>query len=385
MKTKVEGISILVSMGTSLIVLSLAFATLTSISRSIDQASNIQRSTQLFFASESGAEAAFFHNNARGAGLYFDGVDDPGSDPIEDLDEVATQIYHPSIDATTSWTIQGRTTHRDDAIGDNAIIVDILKEGQTYKIPLKWDPASNPVAPVPSTPSAYTSPGVNDELEFIFYQTPGDMDSSTALTEFQERYGFRSDAFDPLQGAFDFGDNGDEEILIDWSLTRKNNVQGVQTFIPTINQNCDGRDSDGNLIGYGGYVCEDDLAAGGVRISTAVGTEGKVLPGAIDSRINNFWDCTPGADDTVRIGETCSDYQLTIRPLLKFYDSSSGDKVPGIPFQIKLDTGNNPAVYFPRNYYTVVSDVTLEDFSQRIELEIPIRTSIGAFDYVIFD
>jgi len=378
MKTKVEGISILVSMGTSLIVLSLAFATLASIARSIDQASNIQRSTQLFFASESGAEAAFFHNNARGAGLHFDGVNDAGVDPIEDLDQIATELYHPSIDATTNWSIQARTTHRDNAIGNNAIIVDILKEGQTYKIPLQWDPASNPLAPVPSTPGDFTSPGIDDELVFTFFETPDDIPSSTALTEFQERYGFRDDAFDPLQGDFDFGDNGAEEILIDWSITRKNNVQGVQTFIPTINQDCDQSNANG-------YICENDLIPTGLTITTIDSGEGKVLPGAIDTPLTNFWHCTAGVNETVKADETCSDYQLTIRPLLKFNDTSTGDKVPGIPFQLKLDTGSNPAVYFPQNYYTVVSDVTLEDFSQRIELEIPIRTSIGAFDYVIFD
>ncbi len=374
MKTKIEGISIFIAMGTSLLVLSLAFATLTSIARSIDQASNIQRSTQLFFASESGAEAAFFHHNSRGAGVNF-----IGTHPTQ-------SIAHPSINATTNWTIEGRTSQVDSALNNDATIVDILKEGQTYKVPLQWDKSTNPGENPPSISSTqYDSPDNSyDSLEIRFFQTPADIPSSQALTDFETRYGFQSDAFDPLKGSFDFGDNGDEAILIDWSITRKNSVQGVQTFIPTNNQDC-----AGYISGAGaGYICEDDIKmtpSGALRITTSDSLPGKVLPGSKDTSLDYFWDCLAGADKTVLIGETCSDYQLTIRSLLKLNDTVSGAKVPGIPFQLKLQVPGAIPKHFPLNTYTVVSDVELEDFSQRIEIEIPERTSIGAFDYVIFD
>lgn len=373
MKTKIEGISIFIAMGTSLLVLSLAFATLTSIARSIDQASNIQRSTQLFFASESGAEAAFFHHNSRGSGVNFIGSD------------ATQQISHPSISATTNWTIEGRTSQIDDAINNDATIVDILKEGQTYKVPLQWDSSTNAGQSPPLNLADYGRPtNINDLLEIRFFQTPADIPSSQALTDFETRYGFQDDAFDPLQGSFDFGDSGDEAILIDWSITRKNNIQGVQTFIPTNNQDC-----AGYISGAGaGYICEDDVeveASGALRITTSDPLPGKVLPGSKDTSLDYFWDCLAGFDETVLIGENCSDYQLTIRPLLKFNDTVSGAKVPGIPFQLRLEVPGAIPTHFPLNTYTVVSDVALEDFSQRIEIEIPERTSIGAFDYVIFD
>jgi len=373
MKTKEAGISIFISMGTSLLVLSLAFATLTSIARSIDQASNIQRSTQLFFASESGAEAAFFHHNSRGPGTNFTGAN-------------TTQIIaHPSVNANTNWTIQGRTSQVDNAINNDATIVDILKEGQTYKIPFQWDPATNPGELPPVNLADYGEPNrINDLLEIRFFQTPADIPSSAAKDDFEARYGFQADAFDPLQGSFDFGDSVDEDILIDWSITRKNSVQGVQTFIPVNNQDC-----SGYISGAGaGYICEDDIeviATGDLRVTTSDPLPGKVLPGSKDTSLDYFWDCLAGADETVRLGETCSDYQLTIRPLLKFNDTVSGAKVPGIPFQLKLQVPGGIPTHFPLNTYTVVSDVALEDFSQRIEIEIPERTSIGAFDYVIFD
>ncbi len=375
MKTKVEGISIFISMGTSLLVLSLAFATLNSIGRSLDQASNIQRSTQLFFASESGAEAAFFHHNARGAGINFTGT------------HGTQDISHPSINAETTWSIEGRTNQVDNAINNDATFVDILKEGQTYKIPFQWDRSTDPGQDPPQVSvGRYDSPNTTDEFVLTFFQTPDDIPNSQALSDFKERYGFQADAFDPLQGSFDFGKTGDEEILIDWSITRKNSVQGVQTFIPTNNQDC-----SGYVSGIGaGYICEDDIrdfGAGGIRIRADDPLPGKVLPGSKDDSLDYFWSCTAtgGTNPPLVLGEDCSDYQLTIRPLLKLNDTISGAKVPGIPFEIKLDVDGPVPTHFPLNTYTVVSDVNQEDFSQRIEIEVPERTSIGAFDYVIFD
>ena len=380
MKIKEEGISILIAMGTSLLVLSLAFATLASISRSVDQASNIQRSTQLYFASESGAEAAFFHHNSRGPGTNFMGTN-------------ANQIIdHSSVNATTNWTIQGRSTHVDTLTPDqNALVVDILKEGQTFKIALEWDPDVDP-GDEPADGSGanpFNGPATStDELEIRFFETPADItNATTAVAAFQDRYGFETDAFEPLQQAsFDFGNSGDEEILIDWSITRKNSGQGIQTFIPFNNQDCSGYIAGASA----GYICEDDLLRAGaepITINTTWAMDGRVLPGSKESTLDEFWSCfrtgLPGA--LVGPTETCSDYQLTLRPLLNFNDTGSGNQIPGIPFQIKLNNGNNSPLHFPLNYYNVVSDVTLEDFSQRIEIEVPERTSIGAFDYVIFD
>lgn len=379
MKTKAAGISIFISMGTSLLVLTLAFATLTSIGRSIDQASNIQRSTQLFFASESGAEAAFFHHNSRGAGTNFTGT------------HSSQNISHPSINANTKWTIEGRTQHIDNAINNDAVFVDILKEGQTFKIPFQWDRSTNPGEDPPQvSPSRYDSPSGDDKFVLTFFQTPEDIPNSDALTAFKERYGFQAGAFDPLKSSFnfDFGDNsGDEEILIDWSITRKNSVQGVQTFIPTNNQDCFGYFSGD---GAGGYICENDIrliTSGDIVIKADDLIPGKVLPGAKEDSLKDFWNCTAtgGLNPPLEIGEICSDYQLTLRPLLKLTDTVSGAKVPGIPFELKLKVNGSTPTHFPLNNYTVVSDVVQEDFSQRIEIEVPERTSIGAFDYVIFD
>lgn len=376
MKIKAEGISILVAMGTSLLVLSLAFATLASISRSLDQASNLQRSTQLFFASESGAEAAFFHHNARGAGLNF-----------LDSTHASQTLSHPSVQAETNWTIQGRTNTSDSAsrtVG-NAAFVDILKEGQTLKIPLQWDASDNPTATPPTssigTPDYGETDNNNDNLSFTFYRDPANISNSTAKDAFNDRYNFDSGVY-PIDNNFDFGENGNNAVLIDWSITRKNSNQGIQTFIPTDNQDCVGFPANP------GYICENDFNAmttSGLQIDTNDTITGKVLPGSIDVDLDEFWDCLGGSGG-VNIGDNCSDYQLTIRPLLKYQDTLSGDKIPGLPYELKLTTaGGTVPKTFPQSTYKVVSDVALEDFSQRIEIEVPEKTSIGAFDYVIFD
>ena len=376
MKTKVEGISILVAMGTSLLVLSLAFATLNSISRSLDQASNIQRSTQLFFASESGAESAFFHHNSRGAGLNFlDGT------------HASQTLSHPSVNAETNWTIQGRANTSDSASATvgNAAFVDILKEGQTLKIPLQWDAAANPSVNPPTVPLAPPAYGKtdnnNDNISFTFYRDPANISNSTAKDAFDAKYSFDSGVY-PIANNFDFGENANNAVLIDWSITRKNDNRGVQTFIPTANQDCVGFPANP------GYICENDFNAmttSGLQIDTNDTIVGKVLPGSIDIALDEFWDCLVD-NSTAFLGDTCSDYQVTIRPLLKYTDTISGDKIPGLPYELKLTTaGGTVPKTFPQSTYNVVSDVVLENFSQRIEIEVPEKTSIGAFDYVIFD
>ena len=369
MRVKQAGISILISMGTSTLVLTLAFATLNSIARSLDQASNIQRSTQLFFASESGAEAAFFHHNARGAGLSFPGP------------AASQSIAHDSIDAATNWSIEGRSTTSDTGsatVGD-ATVVDILRENQSLQIPLQWDASADPSVAPPSTPAQHgRTTNANENVSFTFYLDPADFTPSTAADAFNNKYNFASNIY-PISNSFDFGENGNNAVLVDWSFTRNHSRLGVQTFIPTDNQDCSG------FLANPGYICENDyvgMTSTGLQVDTNDTISGKILPGSIDTELDYFWDC---ADPTVIIGDTCSDYQLTIRSLLELNDTITGDKVPGLPYELKITRSGSIPLTFPQSTYTVTSDVALEDFSQQISIEVPEKTSIGAFDYVIFD
>ena len=157
MKNKNEGISILIAMGTSLLVLALAFATLNSIARSLEQASNIQRTTQLFFASESGVESTFFNHNARETGLLFSGTDD------------SQTITHSRINATTTWTLIGRSTKLTDDSSNYPIYGGIMKENETIQIPLHWDTSLTPDNPVNNS----GAPNYNsDHLSIFFFRDP---------------------------------------------------------------------------------------------------------------------------------------------------------------------------------------------------------------------
>ncbi len=351
MEVKRSGISVLIAMGTSLLVLTLAFATLDSVARSMEQASNIQRSTQLFFASESGIESAFFHHNARGAGLNFNTGD------------TSQDIEHENIQAETSWSITGRTT---DSISGNPVLGGVLKEGQSIQIPLSWDDSTNPT----SEPNEDGAPASTDNLRIQFFNDTASMPNSTAKDKVIAEHGNFS-----MGTGFDFGEEGDPEVLIDWSLSRKTTDRGVQTFIPVENDDCSGAT---------GFICEDQFLAGTQNIHTNNAINGKILPGGVTATLQDFWDCA----DSGTSG-TCSDYRVTFRPLLKLIDSegtpdeSDDIKVPGIPFLIRLQATSTNS--FPRSFYTVTSDVNQEDFSQQISIDVAEKTSIGAFDYVIFD
>jgi len=361
MKTKNAGITIIIAMGTSLIVLALAFATLDSVRQSLEQANNIQRSTQLFFASESGLEAAFFHHNARGAGASFTQTD-------------ATQtIDHPEINAESQWSLIGRST---DTTGGDSFYADILSENQTIQLPLQWDSRDD----VSLTANISGKLAATEDMTIHFYRrllttgtpsalTPANADIRAALGTEHNDFAIENAS----AGNFDFGDPTDE-VLIDWSLSRKNSSAGVETFIPVINEDCANTSTT-----VDGFICEsqlNNLSNDSLEINTTnVTLVGKILPGLADTNLSDFWSCSDAG------GGSCSDFRITFRPLLGYTDSIDGSKILGIPYSIVSSEGTS----FPLPDYTVNTDVTQEDFSQAVNLQIPERTSIGVFDYVIFD
>jgi len=153
MKTKDEGVALLVSLGISFLTLGISVAVLNSVRRSVEQNENIERASQVFFAAESGTEAAFFHHNARHQGVHF--MEDPVGE--------SQKILHSSDSVEVSWRIAGRT----------APIIGILKEGEVVKIPLYWDSASNPTDP-PANSGAFISPEVFGLRFYTNVQAGGD-------------------------------------------------------------------------------------------------------------------------------------------------------------------------------------------------------------------
>lgn len=337
-RIKNPGISLLISLGTSTLVLIGAMYTIISVKKSLENSENIERSTQLFFATESGIEAAFFHHNARGAGTTL-------TDPSQ-------TIEHPSISITNTWELKGRTERQDD--NSNYSLMSLLKEGQSIQIPLHWDASTKPTDIV--TTGKLNS---GDEIAFVFHEESSDLTTGESKDLFEIKYGAI-----PLIN-IDFN-HVDTEVLVDWSFARTHSTEGIQTFSPTKNNDCQNIDL--------GFICEDQLNTD-PEISSNISIDGRILPGNINTTLDNFFDCTDAG------GGTCSDYMLTFRSLLQYKQSDSDEKITGIPFEIY--TTNDKA--FPKETYTVSSNVTLNNFSQTTELTVPERTAIGAFNYVIFD
>ncbi len=374
-KTKNEGISLLIALGGSFLVLLVAFATLLSIDKMLSQMASLERSTKLFFAAESGVEAAFYHHNSRGVGVDFEDIGSTGN---------SQKIPHLSGSINAEWTIDGRSDDIDDGGDVNAPIIGLLKEGQTVQIPLSWDDASTPkddssVGKVGGSPSHY--------FKLEFYNDSDDM-AATEEAIFENLFGKRVS----IPADFDFGkDSSDgDEILIDWNLSRKDDTKGIQTFSPLEND-CN-QDED--------FICEDLISQAGQKVAISSNNsfdfkapfdrKGRVLPGLGEVTLKDFMEC---ADSERTNNISCSNYILTFRPLLKFSDTNKtpddatdDTKIPGIPYIITAGSDNSTeTVPIPKQNYRVDVLVSEGDFSQRVSIEIPEKTAIGAFDYVIFD
>ncbi len=380
-KTKNKGISLLIALGGSFLVLLVAFATLLSVDKMLSQMASLERSTKLFFAAESGVEAAFYHHNARGGGIDFLDIGAPTGD--------SQKIPHLNDSINAEWTVDGRSDDLDSGAGVNAPIIGLLKEGQTVQIPLSWD---NAAGPEQNTDIKKIGGISNDYFQIKFYRDSDDMDAEEQAI-FENLFGGRVNIIENV-ASFDFGkDNADpnkDEILIDWSISRINDNEGIQTFSP-IENDCAANED---------FICEDLLRMGTVTLDSSGITDtkatdrlGRVLPGYTLSSItlDSFIECTDDGAGEPSEDDNCSDYILTFRPLLKFSDTNgtNGDasddtKIPGIPYIIRA--GNGSSNYeLPKQNYTVDVAVSEGNFSQRVSIEVPEKTAIGAFDYVIFD
>ncbi len=311
MKWKNPGVSLLISFAVSFTVLGMALVILQLISHSIERSAHIERANQIFFAAESGMEAAFFHHNARGAGTHF--MTSHGSQSLG-LDAVNIQV---------DWLLDGR----------EEVVTGVLDEGQTVEVPLFWDGSTNPT------------------------QTP-------FVTELVDGGDF-SFELDNTGISIDFG-SAANELVVDWSLSRKNVSGQAQSFFPV--------QGSGGVCGSGtGYLCEDEFLAQSSTyfpISSTGTFPGKIFPGQANTDLNAFFDSVGG-----------SEYKLSFLSPLKFEDSTTSAKIVGIPYQVSTSSPN----VLPDTSYTVTANVTADDFQKSLSVRIPERTAIGAFGYVVFD
>lgn len=353
MKMKNPGLSLMISLGASMLVLGIAVAVLSSVSKSLEQSGNVQRSNQLFYAAESGVESALFHHNARGAGTHFA---DPDIEYPASSGDFPQNLSHPTSSTKAKWKIEGQTQYLDNTGSMNALM-GLLREGESISIPLAWDTSTNPKA----APNNSGSLAVNEDFILTFY---GSSDSqipsgNNLRSNFETQFGGITDL--SVEG-IDFG-HANNEILIDWSLSATHSTNGIQTFIPIDNTDC--------LNLSAGFICDNQIintAATNLSINSSLPINGKILPGNSPDDLSSFFN------DANR-----SDFKITFRALLPF-EGTNNKKTPGIPFVLKTPTTKTP---LPT--YTITSTVTQGDFSQEVIIKAKEKTSIGAFDYVIFD
>ena len=173
--------SLLLAMIGSTLALGIVVSMVTIIIRSVEQSQDLERSTQVFFAIESGLEAGFFHHNARGQGVSFAAI---GNVPNSQI------ITHSATTLDSSWTINGRA-------GSNTYS-GMIYENTPLQLRWFWD-NSDKVTDNPSAHQTNLAPGFH--IEFT--------GTSTAST---------------------FG-SINSEVLLSWLLTKRT-TNGVQSLTP---------------------------------------------------------------------------------------------------------------------------------------------------------
>lgn len=310
------------------VVMLVAIFILSSVLKSFERTTALERSNQVFYAAESGLEAAFFHASVRGPGVHF--VTDDDSQKI-DLN---------AIDSNVRWTIKGRAKP----------VTGILHEFENVEIPLYWDNSSKPT-------DENTTANTDDINNKIFTLTfdGSDIDSS---------YKF---------GELDENNNPQDEVFIDWKITQKSDDEERQTLIPYAPSN-----DEPCGIGHT-YICEKDIINKSVEIHNAANSAIQIQtlpPQPPNTGAIYLSDTNEGLNS-----EATHTPKLSFQSLLKYTTTNGNNKIAGIPYAVQ--TNNTP---LPTPTYTATAHVNYGDgFEKKVQVTVPHRKAIGAFSYVIFD
>ena len=336
-KTKNSGISLLISLGVSLMVLGVSVSILESVARTTEQSAGIERSNQLFFAAESGIEAALFHKNARDSAVDFDVSAD-------------TEISHSHTSAKVDWSVSSR---------DNPV-VGILKEGQSVQIPLFWDSAAAPsTSPTDASASSFS-------INFFNEITNSETDDT------KEKIFKNFGVFDLT--TFDFG-TSDDNVLIDWSVSRTNITNnGIREVWKPYS------DSDDLCINDLSFICKNEFKSADISIDSDENLEGKIYPCVQNCEMTLANFVSPPVDENVEV----RNFQINFRSLLSYTSlNDESNKIRGIPFSIS--DGSTTSVAIPKSEFEVAAEVEIGDVVHKMSKTFLKKITIGAFDYVIFD
>ena len=228
--------SLLLSMVGSMIAVSIVIGILTVVTRSVEKSQGLERSTQTFFAIESGLEAGFFHHNARGQGVQFTALNNP-------LFPEEQSIRHEAVNITTDWSIDGRS--------DSSILNGLIYENTPLQLRWYWD-------------NAATVADVQDEQTYV------------------PNFSLQFDPDDEIPTNFDFG-VVENNVLISWMLTRRGGSVGMGSLVPKSD------DPEFPCQTNTSFICRDQLYS--ATLSSGDLAEGSLLPRTATNTtdtINNF-------------------------------------------------------------------------------------------------
>ena len=304
---------------------------------------------QLFYQNEVGFEAALFHHNKLGGkGLNFD-----------------TQTLNLENGNTVEWNLEGR---KDD------FITGILKESETIEIPFYYDKRTNP-----NDSEDIEEITENFSLEFSRFEFEND--GSVSTTEIVQEIGLNP-------GQFNFPDNDKlpngnpdpafrNNVLINWSVSRKNTDGEIQTFIPRSDHSINNKKSlcvdnfqAQTYNSESSFFCEEYLNVTGALKNTISSVEpiiGYILPGQTPSTLSDFWN---------QSGTT--NRKLRFNPLAFFYNDHDQDtKIKGIPWKL---TVNGESIPTPNFTITTTSSYSNGKYSKTETKTLKEKTAISSFD-----
>jgi len=370
MKQKAEGISLLVALGASMLVMAMAMGIMSSVERSFMRSVDIENSLMFFYGSEAGIEAALFHKKARGRGSQFNCIDCI-------VEERQLGFYNNGM--KTTWDLTART---DKYIG-------LMKEGEVLEIPLFWDgatsPSDIPVSVEPLNEERFLNTGTS--LKFAIgmrVDSPdspspqNDLSSYFTDVEFIAKHGILENAAATI--AYD---TSRPEPFITWSLQGKTDSERLSLEL----------DPFFNGVGDPVYCHTTE-------------TRSKFCPdftGSIEQSFTDISDPTTPALSRVngKIADD-GDPEVFYHPSDMFQDSPKEpagkdftgtkeilltisadtmdlEKSRGLPYVIQSDTE------IPMPYYDITATVNAKKFNQRLVLKLKESVSNQSFKYVIFD
>ena len=392
MKLKTEGMTLLIAMTICLLVLGLSFQILRSVTKSVDRNSNIERSTQMFYAAESGLEAALLHQNIRGGGLFFEPVDE--NDPLMTL-------HHSVINAKSLWAVQGRFSDAElSTLPDFWAKNILLREYGRIEVPLFWNAADTPqedptdiegvdfmnnenVAVVFDLADEDGQRFVPNNFDFGVNEEGRDRDNICILRG--------GDGCPPEDGHYN-------QVVVDWGVTRIFTPDGEssrrETFVPHTNLSaigsCESAESE--------LICEDDFLDG---------AQTNIVLSSQDNGINtitgSLQPCRNNCDLTLYEffhpsgGDTAEHFMITFQDLVPLENSFDNTQLAGLPYRIfryegtvnipddfDLQNGgiNDPRP-LPQPVQLVTSDVEMGDYKTTFQFLVDDRAASGAFDYIL--